>query len=296
MEAYMGLRLKINAAVISLFSISLLTTAGLSYFAELQQAREQMLHNAETLLTLAVSTRKYTVKQVKPLLSEQNEKIFSPQTVPSYAAQETFRIFKEEFPEFSYREAALNPTNRRDLAVSWEVDIIQRFIDEPTTRQVSGERDSNHDLMFYLARPIRVANQACLTCHGDPESAPKSMLARYGKSNGFGWQMHEVVGVQILTAPASLALRTARESTLALIVSLVSVFTLMLLVINVLHHKIFVQPLQTIAQAAESYSRGNFEMTEFEGTRKDEVGALERAMNRLRRSLDKLLQQSRQRR
>jgi len=291
----MGLRLKINTAVISLFSISLLTTTGLSYVAELQQAREQMLHNAETLLTLALSTRKYTVKQVKPLLSEQNEKVFLPQTVPSYAAQETFRIFKEEFPEFSYREAALNPTNRRDLAISWEVDIIQRFIDEPTTRQVSGERNSNHDLIFYLARPIR-ANQACLTCHSDPESAPKSMLAMYGKSNGFGWQINEVVGVQILTVPASLALRTARESTLALIVSLVSVFTLMLLVINVLHHKIFVQPLKIIAQAAESYSRGNFEMTEFEGTRKDEVGTLERAMNRLRRSLDKLLQQSRQRR
>ena len=285
----MGLRSKVNLAFVVIFGIGLLITTGLSFAAEFQQAREQVLHDAEVLLSIALSTRSYTVQQVRPLLSEQNEVSFLPQTVPSYAAQETFLIFKEEFPEFSYREVALNPTNPRDLANSWEVDVIQNFISDSNLDRLTGERQTGSGDVFYLARPIRINDEACLACHSTPDVAPQSMIEIYGASDGFGWKKDEVVGAQIITVPTDLATSTATESTTNFVISLVSVFILVLIALNILLGRMFIQPLKSLAGAAESYSKGDFSPTEFAGTREDEIGKLEKAMNRLRRSLDKLL-------
>ncbi len=285
----MNLRYKVNLAFILIFGVGLLVTTGLSFVAEFQQAREQMLWDSEVLLSLTLSTRSYTVEQVRPLISEQNEVEFLPQTVPSYAAQETFLIFKEEFPEFSYREAALNPTNPRDLANSWEVDVIQQFISDASLKQVTGDRTIGGDEVFYLARPIRITNEACLACHSTPDAAPQSMIDLYGSDNGFGWQMDEVVGAQIMTVPTDLATQRAQESTLNLVISLVSVFALALIALNILLSRMFIQPLHSLAVAVDRYSKGDLSPEEFPAVRQDEVGQLERGINRLRRSLDKLL-------
>ena len=123
----MRLRTRLNLAFFIVFGIGLLGTTALVYFTELQQAREQVFADAEVLLSAALSTRTYTVNQIVPLLSEQSAKNFLPQTVPSFAAQTTFALFQKEHPEFSYREAALNPTNPKDRATIWESELIQSF-------------------------------------------------------------------------------------------------------------------------------------------------------------------------
>ena len=285
----MSLRFRLNLAFILIFGLGLLGTTTLVYLTELQQARETVLHDAEVLLSVALSTRTYTVEQVRPHIEDQNSDSFLPQTVPSYAAQETFLLFKGSHPEFSYREAALNPTNLRDRASLWETELINAFRDNPTQEQATGVRQTEDGRQFYLARPIKITNPACLECHSEPENAPATMLARYGPNNGFGWELDEIVGAQIITVPAGISLRSARETTLTQIISLLSIFTLLLIAVNLLLSRMFIEPLERIADAAEKYSLGDLSAAEFSGDRHDEVGKLESALNRLRRSLDTLL-------
>ena len=38
------------------------------------------------------------------------------------------------------------------------------------------------------------------------------MLAAYGSANGFGWQMDEIIGAQIVTVPMSIPLERARQT------------------------------------------------------------------------------------
>ena len=45
----------------------------------------------------------------------------------------------EKFPDYGYKEAALNPTNPRDRALDWEADLIQHFRDVPSSRELTGE-------------------------------------------------------------------------------------------------------------------------------------------------------------
>lgn len=285
----MRLRTRLNLAFFIVFAIGLLGTTALVYFTELQQAREQVFADAQVLLSAVLSSRNYTANEIVPLLTEQSERRFLPQTVPSFAAQTTFALFQKEHPQFSYREAALNPTNPKDRATIWESELIQSFISSPDETRKQGSRQTEEGQFFYIARPVKITNEACLTCHSTPERAPPSMIQQYGSQNGFGWKLNEIIGAQIITVPANQALRLALQSTLTQVISLVSVFTILLVAINVILGQAFLNPLDSLTKRAESYSQGDLSMPEFSATRQDEIGRLERSLNRLRRTVDSLL-------
>ncbi len=80
---------------------------------------------------------------------------FLPQSIPFYAATQNFLKLRERHPDYTYKEATLNPTNPRDRAADWEADIIQRFRNDGRADEVVGERDTPMGKSLYLARPIR---------------------------------------------------------------------------------------------------------------------------------------------
>src|SRR5581483_6134116 len=107
-------------------------------------AREQVVQQARLIMETMLSARDYTTKQVKPLLQNQQEHLraFLPQTVPAYAATENFRFVQGKYPQYEYKEAALNPTNLRDRAVDWEADVINAFRNHADRNELIGERDT----------------------------------------------------------------------------------------------------------------------------------------------------------
>ena len=82
------------------------------------------------------------MSQVKPHLEGQLADNFLPQTVPAYAATETFNSLRKKYPDFTYKEATLNPTNPRDRADSWEVDIVNQFRNSADLKEFVGQRDT----------------------------------------------------------------------------------------------------------------------------------------------------------
>jgi len=63
-----------------------------------------------------------TSKQLGPLVEAHpaSLKAFLPQTGPASSATEVFHYLRE----CAYREATLNPPNRRDRAVDWEASVF----------------------------------------------------------------------------------------------------------------------------------------------------------------------------
>ena len=47
----------------------------------------------------------YTIEQVRPHLELQLTRVFLPQSVPAYAATETFNTLRKKYPDCSYKEA-----------------------------------------------------------------------------------------------------------------------------------------------------------------------------------------------
>jgi hypothetical protein len=159
---------------------------------------------------------------------------FFPQSIPFYASTENFNYFRGQYPDFSYKEAALNPTNLRDRTVDWEADVVNIFRNDPARTEVTGRRETPDGTALYFCAPIRVDDASCLTCHSNPEAAPPEMVKIYGTANGFGWKLNEVVGAQIVSVPAKLADISAENAFRIILLWLGGIFALVFVAANVL--------------------------------------------------------------
>lgn len=285
----MRLTTKFNLVLFTVFSLGLVIAGYISYTVLHKHAREEVLNHAGMMMEAAMAIRGYTVKEIRPLLKLQMKREFLPQSVPSYAATQNFKRVREIYPEYTYKEAALNPTNPRDDATDWETDIIQIFRNDPETTELSGERVTPLGKSLYYARPIKISNKNCLTCHSTTDAAPETMVKLYGATNGFGWQLDEVVGSQIVSVPLSVPLAKAQKEFMIFMASLISIFATIFIVINIMLNQFVVKRVREMAHVSDEISTGHMEVPEFSVSGKDEIADLSRSFNRMRRSLEKAM-------
>jgi protein-histidine pros-kinase len=284
----MGLRLKFNIVLTLVFAAGMAVSAFVSYELLQSNAKQEVLRNAGLMMEAALSIRGYTVSQIKPHLEPQLAENFLPQTVPAFAATETFNSLRKKYPDFTYKEATLNPTNPRDRAVEWEADVVNAFRNQASLAEYSGERMTATGPMLYIARPITIKDPACLACHSVPSAAPASMIKLYGENNGFGWKHMETVGAQIVSVPMSLPIKNANDAFRVFMGSLAAIFVVTFVVLNVMLSFMILRPITRMSAAADRISQGDFDVPEF-GKGKDEISTLGISFNRMRRSLQKAL-------
>jgi HAMP domain-containing protein len=284
----MSLLFRINAALGAAFLMAALI-AGYFCWTMLQaNAQREVLAEAGLMMDSAAAVRAYTSNEILPLIAARMKDEFLPQSVPFYAATQNFLRFHEQHSEYSYKEAALNPTNPRDRAADWESDIIQRFRNDAHTQQMIGERDTPMGKSLYLARPIRAATE-CLVCHSTPSAAPQNLVARYGGDNGFGWQLNEVVAAQVVSVPFATANANAIREFRDFMILLIAVFAAAFLVVNVLLYRLVVQPVRQIALVADRVSMGDMSAENLPQRGAREIVSVSRSFDRMRTSLEKAL-------
>jgi HAMP domain-containing protein len=282
----MRLLIKFSVIFSLVFAIGVFIIGGLTYRMLQDGARGQVLAQAQLMMQAMSSVRKYTSLQLLPLLEveEARTHTFLPQTVPGYAATENFAYLRTQFPDYSYKEATLNPTNLRDRAVDWEADIVNAFRNDPNLKKFSGERDSAMGRSMFFAQPIK-AVASCLTCHSTPDVAPPAMVARYGSANGFGWKENEIVAAQVISLPLSVPLELARTEFRTVLLYLGIIFIVSLVVLNAALYFTIAKPAARLSDMANRISLGDLEVPELPVKGRDEIADLAEAFNRMRRSL-----------
>ena len=287
--------LKVNLIFIPLLALCLVAVGYAARQMLLEDARRHVLQNARLLIETALSSRKYTIKYITPLilqydynaqtgLSEFRKSVeeisaapspeaannlpgslrkgyllgqqraldeekrfleslerraeefrpsgFHPQAVSFFAALEILAGLRERYPEYSYREAALNPTNPRNLASDWERYVIDQFRSGAMQNEFVGTFETPSGASLFLAQPIRVNNVGCLECHSTPDKAPPEMVRLYGATHGFGWHMDDIVGAQIVSMPKALPMHMAERTFRAFAIWLAGAFAGIVLVAN----------------------------------------------------------------
>jgi protein-histidine pros-kinase len=255
-----------------------------------QEARDEVVRQARLMMESVRAARDYTTKQIKPLLETQQEhqRSFLPQTVPAYAATEGFTYLRARYPDYAYKEAALNPTNLRDRAVDWEADVINNFRNHAGSHELVGERDTPTGKSLFLAEPIR-AEQSCLQCHSTPNAAPAAMIRHYGRSNGFGWAANEVVGAQIVSVPMSVPIAIANRGFRELVIYFAAVFVASMVLLDILVLFTVIRPVRRLSTMADQISLGKMDVPELPATGNDEIAMLAASFTRMRRSLERAL-------
>lgn len=287
----MKLLFKFNMVLVGMALLALAVVALVAHNFLQQNARAQVLQQAELMMESASSVRSYTSNELKPLLmgNPRYEQEFLPQTVPAYGATTTFAKLRTSFPDYTYREPALNPTNPQDRAADWESDVIQQFRNHPSQKELVAERETPAGTALYLAHPI--ANRAsCLQCHSTPAAAPASMIRKYGPDHGFGWQPDEIVAAQIVSVPTAVPVQIAGRAFHTLMISLTLTFAALILATNLILMVLIIRPVRKLAQVANQVSiGGQIEGAELPVRGNDEIAELTASFNRLLTSLGKAL-------
>jgi HAMP domain-containing protein len=281
----MKLLVKFNLIFVLVMALGVAVAGWISRGLLQEQARQEVLSTARLLMEKAVAVRGYTSGQITKLLATQMQYEFLPQSVPSYSAVEVLNALHSKYPDYAYKEATLNPTNPRDRAVGWEVDIVNSFRNSADLKEFVGERDTPTGRSLYVSRPLRITNPACLQCHSSVEAAPKTMVDKYGPANGFGWQLNEVIGAQVVSVPMTLPLQKAQENVKLFVGSLVGVFVVVGIVLNIMIWLVVVRPVTQLSALADRVSQGDLNAPEFTARSKDEIGVLAESFSRMRASV-----------
>jgi HAMP domain-containing protein len=287
----MKLLAKFNLLLIVVFGLGLLLIAINARGFLLDDAKKTVLNQAELMAASSKATRDYTDEEISPILENtpEHKNDFLPQTIPFYAATVTFNRLRKTFPDYTYKEATLNPTNLTDRAADWEADIINHFRNNPGDKQVVGERDTAVGQTLYLARPI-AADPGCLTCHSEPSLAPKALVKRYGTQNGFGWHPNEIVAAQIISVPMSVPIKLANDGLRNLLITLGTIFFAAIALIDLGIYYIVIRPLRRVSQSADRISTGDIDLPPLPVKGKDEIAEVTTSFNRMHTSLKKAME------
>jgi len=284
----MGLRTKLNLLLLGVALLGALVFAAAATPFLNGLAREEVVQSSRIMMESAAGARTYTSEQVAPLLGRDINAHFHPQAVSAYAAIKSFAVLHARFPDYSYREVALNPTNLDDRPQDWEADIVQYFRANPSQNEVVNERQTFRGPVLSLSRPI-IVDARCLECHDTPARAPASMLAAYGPQHGFGWRANETVGAQIVSVPMSVAFARAAEVRVMFIGLFLGVFVFLAIVLNIGLGLVVIGPVMTLSRIAEDVSLGKADVGEYARKGKDQIAILVASFNRMRRSLEEAM-------
>jgi hypothetical protein len=270
--------------------LGLAISAYISFQLESRQAKEEVQQKADMLLETGLAVRAYTSDEIAPILQLlQGNAGFNVQQVPSFSAQNAIGRLGKKYPDYQYREPSLNPTNVKDRANDWEVGLVRQFQSQDTLKELSGEIGEGHDKRFYVARPIRLNNPACLQCHSTPAAAPAAMVAKYGSVNGFGWKLGDVVALQVVEVPSQPAEKKAFRSVLTTVGSLACVFVLSAAVFLLLLRRHVTHPLERLTQTANAISVSGQAQDAFAPAEAGQFSELHEAIVRLKTSIDSAL-------
>jgi methyl-accepting chemotaxis protein len=273
-----------------------------------QNSQKEVDNKTLVLLSTINAVKDYTNTNIEPLLENKlkTSPTFIPETLPFFAAREIFESFRqqEKYQNFLYKEAALNPTNLRDKADSFESNLIERFRQDLNLKQLEGFRTIRGEELLYISRPLAVTQQSCLQCHSTPEAAPKSQLNSYGSENGFDWKLNSIIAAQTIYVPVREVFNIYRQQFFLAMVNCIIIFALIALLIDWLLKKNVIQPITPMAKLAREISKDeihsdptvelNLRKLNKVARRSDELGQLARVfqlMTEVVRSREQTLKQ-----
>ena len=265
--------------------VGLALAAGLSWRIVHDNARREVLQEANIMMAQASAIRDYTNNEIAPLLADQIKTRFLPHTVPSWAAQTNLRALAKQFPDYTYKEAALNPTNPADKATDWEGDIIAEFNHKPSLAEFTtharhaGRPDpvdlaaDPHHRQELPDLPFDASRCACLDDRPVRHRQWLRLEARRRDRRADRFRADER-----RTRPRQRGIQDQPGA-------LIAVFAVTIVLMNLLLHFVIVKPIRRMSAIASEVSLGNMDAPEFAERGRDEIASLAGSFNRMRRSL-----------
>ncbi len=277
-------------AVLSL--IASISLAVLSYQFSVSTALEEAKIKGALVFNYMKSSRDYFRKYQLPVVYEvAGRDEFIPELMSSFAvARGVFEVFAESTPDYFFKQATKNPLVPSNKADTQELGIIADFHKNQKQTHTEGQIQKNGQAYYYFAQPIRVTKETCLECHGDPANAPEEQLDIYGEETGYNWELGDTVSALIVYVPIQKAMDKAKKLAGTIFLFGTGGIIVLMFIIWVFFSRYVVKPVVMLEQRATEISLGKNMNESIVTPAQDEIGSLGRAVDRLRISVNKMLE------
>ncbi len=280
----MGLRSRL-IFIVGIFSLLATMLIGLaSYKITERHTLMEAEKKGRLLFDYIVSYRTYFMEYQKSLVMELvEEDRFYPELMSSFVTTRgIWDIFKGKNKGYHFKQASLDPLYQANKADAAENEMIQLFRKRPELKKQEGTLDKHGEKFYYMAYPIRVDNNECLRCHGDPLRAPKDQVAIYGQENGYNWKYGDTVSAFVVYVSIEEAMRGAKHSAGIIFLIGSGCFFLVVIAMGFFLDRHVVQPIEYLSDRTEEISQGINLGEKFIYEANDEIGVLARAIEQLR--------------
>ncbi len=271
-----------HRALLLIYLISALVVVPIIYFLTKSELFAQANKELKLLVDVVSSARAIVKDKTRPYFLAKGE-FFSPVVSSTVMAKELATQFQALQPNYLIRMVSDNPLNAENLPEGLEKDILESLrqgSSENGIIQTGKIRGSNY---LISAVPTKVHDD-CLMCHGDPAAAPAEIREKYGTSSGFGWKSGTTIGATLVGVPID-NLNSAVLKRSGVVIGIITMlFAGVLIVLNSLVQRNIIQPIVHITNAAQAVSLGRSNEP-LVSNRDDEIGALTRAFELMRRSI-----------
>jgi signal transduction histidine kinase/DNA-binding response OmpR family regulator len=276
----MKLSAKFGGTIILLFLVTLGVTAGVLINHQRQTVQEDVEKRAQTVLSFGEACREYAREILSPAVRKQAKSFIFEADSSTFVARGTFEIFRKTMPEYSFREAALNPLNLQNLADDQEAAIIRRFQEDRDLPEQKGYLQKEGHEVFYVARPIPV-KPICLDCHNSPEKAPPELVQQYGREHGYGWRVGDITSAIMVTVPTE-DIRAQQASVVRKVLAIFGGAAVVLTsVFYLLFERLVHRRIRGAAKVMEQVAGNASAPARIDDAARDEIGAMATSFNHM---------------
>lgn len=288
----MSLRVRFMSliAILSLIGAICLAVASFQFIksSTLKEAKDkgQLVYNY-----MRASRDFFGERQLPKIYEAAGRDIFVPEIMSSFAVvRGVFENFKKKNPDYIFKQATKNPLVPANKADAQELELIGKFHQNKDLGELEGEMEKDGQTYYYFAQPIRVTDATCLDCHGDPARAPEEQTDIYGTAGGYNWEEGDTVSALIVYIPIQKGLDEANKTAALFFLIGAGGLGAVMLLIWFFFSRYVVKPVIMLEQRATEISLGKNLGEGIVTPSQDEIGSLGRAIDRLRISVDKMLQ------
>ena len=271
-----------HRALFLIYLASAVAVVPVIYFFTKSELFAQANKELKLLVDVVSSARAIVKDKTRPYFLAKGE-FFSPVVSSTVMAKELATQFNKLQPTYMVRMVSDNPLNAENLPEGMEKDVLNALRQGGNEKGVIQTGTIRGKTYLISAVPTKVHDD-CLMCHGDPAAAPADITTKYGTTSGFGWQSGTIIGATLVGVPIA-DLNTAVLVRSGIVIGVITIlFAGVLIVLNRVVQGNIIQPILSITEAAQAVSLGRSNAP-LVSDREDEIGALTRAFELMRRSI-----------
>ncbi len=287
----MSIRIRFMILIGILSLLAIVGIAAGSYKLSADNAITEAKAKGQLVFDFLHSSRLYFKTSQRPqIMGLIDEGEFIPELMSGFTlTRGVWGEFQKENSEYLFKQATIDPLHPDNKADKYDMIIIDKFDQNQDLEEDEGTIDKNGLEYYYYAEPIFIG-ESCLRCHGDPAKAPEEITDLYGTENGYNWQAGTVAAAYVVYVPLHEALAKARKASINLIVIGAAGILVLMLAIWIFFSQYVIKPISMLEKRATEISLGKNLREPVTTSSKDEISSLARAVDRLRISVEKMLQ------